>query len=337
ARLLPIAFFLVAANTGCTLSNMVKQAKKQEISVNPNPLAASGEEVVFEMKATLPKNMLKENYRYKIDVHYEADGQKPEHVGALNFDVGEYLYEDGKPTITKELSFPYTPEKNKGRLWVQGTAIDKRKRDRVKYTEEEQVAVGLLTTPLLMVRSNEFGYIPDNYKASAEGPGILSFYFDENEYTTKSYLGENLPILDQYAMDTVKQQTIVIKGSQAPNEKGSDLAKRRAKSLSDYYQNKVKMLDYSGKKIDIKTETAPFSWDSLLDKVQKSALPKAHKQEVATILQGTGTDQQKTQALQQTQAFDYIQKYIYPTMRYAHVEVDYNRQRKSDYELYLLA
>ena len=335
--LFPIALFLAVANTGCTLSNMVNQAKKQEITVTPNPLAASGEEVVFEMKATLPEKMLKDDYRYKIDVQYEADGQKPEHIGAINFDIGEYLYEDGKPTITKEFSFPYTPQKNKGRLLVQGTAIDKSKRNRVKYTKEKQVAVGLLTTPLLMVRSNEFGYIPDNYKATAEGPGILPFYFDENQYTTKSYLGSNLDVLDQYAMDTVKQQTIVITGSQAPNEKGTDLAQKRAKSLADYYQHKVNMLDYSGKKIKIETKTTPFSWDALLEKVQKSALPKTHKQEVTTILQGSGTDSQKTQSLQQSQAFDYIQKYIYPTLRYANVEIDYNRQRKSDYELYLLA
>ncbi|WP_224744223.1 tetratricopeptide repeat protein [Pontibacter aquaedesilientis] len=324
-------------NTGCTLSQMVKQAKKQEITVQPNPLTTRGEEVVFEMKATLPKKMLKDGYRYKIDVQYEADGQKPEHVGALNFDIGEYLYDNGKPTMTKEFSFPYAPQKNKGRLLVQGTAIDKRKRDRVKYTDEEQVAVGLLTTPLLMVRSNEFGYIPDNYKATAEGPGKLPFYFDENQSTIQSYRGHYLDVLDQYAMDTVKHQTIVITGSQAPHEKGTDLAQKRARSLADYYQRKVSALDYSGKKINVEVKTSPFSWGALQEKVQKSALPKAHKQEVMTILQSSGTDRQKTQSLQQSQAFDYMQQYIYPTMRYALVEIDYNRQRKSDYELYLLA
>jgi tetratricopeptide (TPR) repeat protein len=339
ALFLPVASLLLLSNTGCTLQRMVKQAEKQEIVVTPSPLVTNGEEVVFEMKASLPENMLKKNqdYRYKIDVVYESAGKQREHLGALNFDVGQYLYENRQPTITKEFTFPYAPHKDKGRLLVQGTAIDKRKRDRVKYTPEEQVATGLNTTALLMVRNNAFDYVPDNYKTIAEGPATLLFYFDPNQYTTKSYLGENLPVLDQYAMDTVKRQTIKIIGSQAPDEKGTNLAQQRAKALADYYRGKVSALDYSGKKVDIKTETEPVNWESLLERVNKSALPKAQKQEVASILQGTGNDRQKVTALQGTAAADYINRYIYPTMRFARVEVDYNRARKSDYELYLLA
>jgi tetratricopeptide (TPR) repeat protein len=337
ARLLPLALVITVANTGCTLSRMVKQAKYQEISVQPNPLAAKGEFVEFEMTATLPNKLLKDNYRYKLDVVYEYDGQKREPLGALNFDVGEYLYEDGKPTITKEFSFPYTPQKDRGRLLVQGIAIDKRKKDKVKYTEEEQVAIGLLTTPLLMVRSNEFTYLPESYKATAEGPAVLPFFFDENKHTAQSYLGSNLEVLDQYILDNVAQQSIKITGSQAPDEKGNDLAKKRAKALADYYRDKLRVLDYSGKKVDISTSVAPHSWDSLLEKINQSALPKEQKQEVTDIIQGQGTDRQKQLALQKSAAYDYIERYIYPTMRYAQVEIDYNRARKSDYELYLLA
>ncbi|GGG27155.1 tetratricopeptide repeat protein [Pontibacter amylolyticus] len=339
ALFLPLAVAMLSANTGCTLQRMVKQAEKQEIEVTPNPLVANGEEVVFEMKATLPEKMLRKNedYRYKIDVVYEAAGQQREHLGALNFDIGNYLYENRRPTITQEFTFPYAPHKNKGKLLVQGTVIDKRKRDRVAYTPEEQVATGLNTTALLMVRSNDYTYVPDNYKTIAEGPATILFYFDENQFTTKSYLGENLPVLDQYAMDTVKLQKIKVIGSQAPNEKGTDLAQKRAKALADYYRSKVSLLDYSGKKIEISTETEPTDWATLLERVNKSALPKAQKQEVSAILQNTGSDKQKTDALQQSVAFDYIRRYVYPTMRYARVEVDYNRARKSDYELYLLA
>ncbi|MBX0331688.1 tetratricopeptide repeat protein [Pontibacter sp. HSC-14F20] len=339
ALFLPLAVVMLSANTGCTLQRMAKQAEKQQIEVIPNPLVANGEEVVFEIKATLPEKMLKNNedYRYKIDVVYEADGQQREHLGALNFDIGNYLYDNRRPTITQEFSFPYAPHKNKGKLLVQGTVIEKRKRDRVAYTSEEQVATGLNTTALLMVRNNDYTYVPDNYKEYADGPGTILFYFDENTFTTKSYLGENLPLLDQYAMDTVKQQTIKVIGSQAPNEKGTDLAQKRASALANYYRTKVKALDYAGKMVDISTEVESTDWSSLVERVNKSALPKAQKQEVLAILQGTGADKQKADALQQSAAFDYISRYVYPTMRFARVEVDYNRARKSDYELYLLA
>ncbi|WP_040573939.1 hypothetical protein [Pontibacter sp. BAB1700] len=119
ALFLPLAVVMLTANTGCTLQRMVKQAQKQEIEVTPNPLVANGEEVVFELKATLPEKMLKNNqdYRYKIDVVYEAAGQQREHLGALNFDIGNYLYENRRPTITQEFASPTLRTRTKAGYW----------------------------------------------------------------------------------------------------------------------------------------------------------------------------------------------------------------------------
>lgn len=329
---------LSVGGTGCTLQRMVKTAEKgQQITVEPNPLAASGQNVNFELKAQVPEKLIREDEVYKLDVYYEyGPQQQRENIGTYNFSFGEFLYEDKKPTITKQLSFPYDPAKAKGRLMVQGRAIDKEDDD-VAYTDPKQVATGINTTPLLLVRSNEFTFTNDKYSETADGPGKLMFYFEENGATLRNYLGSNLQALEQYALDNVPEQKIKITAMQSPEEKGSKLAAKRAQELEQYYRQKVKALDYSGKKVEITTEVKESPLAALAEKVEASALPKEQKQEVQAILESDRSQQQKLQALQQTAANGYLQQYIYPSLRAAEVEINYNRSRKPDYQLYLLA
>ncbi|MDX5481807.1 MAG: hypothetical protein LPK07_08995, partial [Hymenobacteraceae bacterium] len=109
-QLIAITLSFGILGSGCTLSRMVRQAEKhQEITVQPNPLAASGQQVNFELKAQVPEKLVREKQRYKIDVYYEYAGQQREDVGSLNFEFGEFIYENKKPTITKQFSFPYAP------------------------------------------------------------------------------------------------------------------------------------------------------------------------------------------------------------------------------------
>jgi len=81
--------------SGCTLQKLVRVAKKQEITVQPNPLVANGQQVVFEVKAAMPPNIVKDGYRYKLDLYYEYGEQQREQVGAISFEFGEFLYENG--------------------------------------------------------------------------------------------------------------------------------------------------------------------------------------------------------------------------------------------------
>ncbi len=333
---LVLAIITTITGTGCTLQRMVRQAKKQEITVLPNPLMANGEKVNFELKATVPASIIKDNYRYKLDVYYVYGTEVREQVGALNFEFGEFIYEKGRPSIVKQFDFPYAPAKDKGKLYIQGTAIDKRN-GRLKYTKPALIASGLITTPLLLVRNNNIQLVPDSYKADPTAPAILPFYFEPEETKLRSYLGSNLQVLDQYILDNVATQTITIKASQAPDEYSKKVAEKRASTIKEYYQQKVQTLDYSGKKVTINTTSAKTDWNLLLAKLQVSALPKTQLDEVADIITGKSSDAEKATALEKTEAFDYLQQYVYPAMRYAQVTINYNRERKSDYKLYLLA
>lgn len=320
---------------GCTLQKMIRLAKKQEITVQPTPLVANGQLVEFEIKATMPPKLIKDGYRYKLDVYYEYGDQQREQVGAINFEFGEFLYEKGRPTITKQFSFPYTPKKNKGKLYVQGMAINKANED-VKYSEPKLIATGLITTPLLIVRNNEILFIPDSYAKEADQPALLTFYFEEEQAKLRSHLGSNLQVLDQYIADNVTSQTVTITASKSPDET-KEMAQKRLAALENYYRSKLAVLDYTNKKVTIKTLPLKDTWEQLVTKIKASALPKALVQEVITIANSKLSDKEKDETLQKTQANDYLQLYVYPALRYAEVTIDYRRDKKADYELYLLA
>ncbi len=305
------------------------------ITVNPNPLVANGQLINFELKAQVPEKLVRDKQTYKLDIYYEY-GLKREDLATYSFKFGEFLYEGGTPTVVRSLSFPYAPAKNPGRLMVQGRAMDNEKGD-VRYTEARQVATGLVTTPLLLVRNNEFSFISDSFKEAVNQPGTVVFYFGKDKSTLQTSQGPEEDALQQYVLDNVSTQQITITASQSPDETGTTLAQKRAKALEEYYRKKLKTLDYSGKKVDIQTKVAPLSLDLLTAKLKTAPINYQEKQAALDVLASSRTEQEKLQALQQLPVFTYVKEYIYPSLRSAQLEVDYNRSRKSDYELFILA
>jgi len=334
--LILLTLSLCVGGTSCTLQRLARIAeKKQVITVTPNPLVANGQYVNFELKAQVPAQLVREKQTYKLDIYYEY-GLKREEVATYSFQFGEFIYEHSMPTVIRPLAFPYAPEKNNGRLMVQGRIIDNGDGD-IRYTHAKQVATGLVTTPLLLVRNNAFGFIPESYTEKANQPGKLTFYFDENKATLSSSLGDNIKVLEQYVLDNVSTQKITITASQAPGETGTDLAQRRAEALEDLYREKLNTLDYSDKKVNVTTRVKAAGNELLAQKLRASPIAKAEKREALSIVNSNRSQAEKLKALQQLPVYGYIAEYIYPSMRSAQIEINYNRSRKSDYELYILA
>ncbi|MFT2008797.1 tetratricopeptide repeat protein [Pontibacter sp. 13R65] len=323
--------------SSCSLPYLIKYAeKKQEVRVQPMPLAASGDEVTFEIAVSVPQRLVNKNYPYKLDVYFEYGENKRENIGTLNFQFGEFLYENKKPTISKTLAFPYDPAKKEGRLMVQGRVLNA-KTNEAQFGKTTQIASGISTTPLSVVKNNQVLYIPNAYHPDKDTAEVLEFFFEENQYRLRDYIGSNLRILDQYVLDNVEEQQLKVFGSQSPEEADADLAARRAAELQAYYLGKVEMLDYVGKEVSLTIQHEEDYAEQLADKVKQSALPKKQVAEVLAILQKGGTMAAQTEALKQTEAYSYLQKYIYPSLRSARVEINYKRSRKPDYQLYLLA
>ncbi|WP_187263682.1 tetratricopeptide repeat protein [Pontibacter beigongshangensis] len=336
-QLTPFIFIISCFISSCTLPRILRHAdKKQEITIQPEPLAASGDEVTFELKARVPQRLVNKKYPYKVDVYYAYGENKRENIATLNFQFGEFLYENKKPTITKTLAFAYTPAKRNGHLMVQGRAMDA-KTEQVVYAEPKRLASGILTTPLSVVKDNQVLYIPSAYNPDDHTKEHLEFFFEKDEHQLRNYVGSNLQSLDQYIMDNVEAQQISVSGSQSPDEAGQGLAARRAAELKQYYQQKVEMLDYSGKKVTITTDDAADLQEQLATKVKQSALPKKQVAEILAVIGKRGSLTAMATSLQHTQAYPYLQRYIYPSLRTARAEINYKRSRKPDYRLYLLA
>ncbi|MHA6247666.1 tetratricopeptide repeat protein [Pontibacter sp. CAU 1760] len=321
----------------CTLQRMVRTAEKgQSVTVSPNPLEANGQSVNFELKAQVPEKLVREEQTYKLDVYYEY-GMKREEVATYSFKFGEYVYENDQPTVTRQLAFPYAPEKNPGRLMVQGRAMDN-KEGNVRYTKPRQVAAGLVTTPLLLVQKNDFSYLlTDSFQVQMMQPGTVSFLFPKNKATLETGVGPDAQVLEQYVLDNVNTQEITIKASQAPDEPTPNLATKRAQALEKLYRQKLQTLDYSGKRVNIKIQPATEGLHLLEQKISSSAMVPQEKQQALSIMKSSQSREEKLKALEQLPAADYIKKFIYPNMRSAELVVNYNKDRKPDYELYVLA
>ncbi|WP_164891130.1 tetratricopeptide repeat protein [Botryobacter ruber] len=314
---------------------MSRLAKKQKVLVTPNPLTTSGDQVEFELKATVPARLIQEKYAYKLDIYYEYGDQQREDIVTYNFRFGEFIYERGKPTMTRQLAFPYSPKKNNGRLMAQGRIINAKTKE-IKHTAPLQVATGIVTTPQAVVRNNTITFIPDNYDAEAK-PALLEFFFEQDKAELRNYVGSNLDILNQYILDNADAQHVKVYATQSPDEKDKTLAEDRAKAIEEYYRERLAMLDYTGKKVNIRTRFTRDIRDVLTQKVQRSALPKEQVDELLSIINQETDPDKLDKALQKAEAYNYLQLYIYPSMRAATVEINYQLNRRSDYEIYLLA
>src|SRR5690349_21627715 len=116
------AVCVIVGLSGCTLPKMVKMSKDQQLTVTPNPLEVHGDQVKFDMSASLPVKMLKKKTTYTADIDYKA-GEKKTDVGEVVFNAADYPNaKKEQPKAEKSFTFPYTDDMQRGNLVVTGTA-----------------------------------------------------------------------------------------------------------------------------------------------------------------------------------------------------------------------
>jgi tetratricopeptide (TPR) repeat protein len=334
-----LCFFLLSS--GCTLSRMARKAERgQKITVQPEVLIVRGDQVPVEVAAQLPRDLLRKDYRYGIRIYYKADKGVEEHVGSLGFDFGNYLYEDGKPTMQSSFSFPYTPSKITGNLMAQGVVSDAK--GRKKYTKAKVLAPGILTTPHLIQTIHAPAYVPEVFKNEAPGPISFPIFFDQGLATLRHGYGTNLQLLEEFIKSNQKTKKISILATHSPDATETttrNLAARRAQAVERFIKQKIETEVYTNKVSDIKFElkTIQQNWDAFLGRVQNSALPEDQVQQILDIVNGNGSFSEKEKQLQELPAYEYLEMYVYPVLRYTNVTVDYVPNLRRDYEIYLLS
>ncbi|MFB9862579.1 hypothetical protein [Rufibacter immobilis] len=320
---------------------MAKKAEKgQIITAQPQVLMLRGNQVPVEVQAQLPKNLLRNDYRYGIRVYYKADKGVEEHVGSLGFDFGNYGFDNGKPTMRSTFSFPYSPSKIRGQLMAQGVVSDAK--GRKKYTKPKAIAQGILTTSQLTQTVFAPAYAPEEFKNEAPGPLRFPIYFDQGLATLRHGYGTNLQLLEEFIRSNQKTHKIEILSTHSPDSLETttrNLAARRAVAVERFIKQKIETEAYNNSvaKIKFDLRTLQQNWTAFLGRVQNSALPEEQVQQILDIVNGRGSFLEKERKLQALPAYDYIQMYVYPVLRYTEVTVEYQPNLRRDYEIYLLA
>ncbi|WP_205503254.1 tetratricopeptide repeat protein [Rufibacter psychrotolerans] len=317
-----------------------KAEKEQVITVQPEVLMVRGDQVPVEVQAQLPKNLLRDEYRYGIRIFYKADKGTEDHVGSLGFDFGNYNFVAGKPTMQSSFAFPYTPSKIKGQLMAQGVVSDKK--GRKKYTKPQALVPGILTTPHLIQTVHAPAYAAEEFKNEAPGPLRFPIYFDQGLATLRHGHGTNLQLLEEFILSNQKTRKIEILATHSPDPTETttrNLAARRAVAVERFIKQKMEAEAYNNTVSSIKfdLQTLQNNWKAFLGRVQNSALPEEQVQQILDIVNGPGSFAQKEEQLQALPSYEYLEMYVYPVLRYAEVTVDFQPNLRRDYEIYLLA
>ncbi|MBR9999451.1 MAG: hypothetical protein KFF73_10790 [Cyclobacteriaceae bacterium] len=354
-----LAIFSTLFFSGCALNQMVKMAKDQDLKVTPNPLELHGNSVDFEVSATLPVKMLKKNLVYAYEARYEYEGQSYE-LDRIEFVANDFPDRDtNQPRRTKEYSMPYSPGMEDGDLVLQGFAIDPRK-NKEKETPPLAVAPGLVTTPWLVQPAHYAAFVNYEYKDDqVEGwtpreelePVNVNFYFPQGISQLRPSFSiegeesnrEKQQMLSAFIAEKNVTRTVTITGSHSPEgaeRVNTNLAKERPDRVEKYYRDMMDRYDYKGMVDSIRFIIKPIirSYDefkNLLNQYDK--ISAAEKQEVLNILNGSGSFEDKEDALHKLSTYRRIFTDLYPDLRYAKTEILKVMDKKTDAEIAVLA
>jgi tetratricopeptide (TPR) repeat protein len=312
----------------------------QKITVSPQVLEVSGDKVEFEVKAQIPKKLTEKNPVYNLNFFYEYGGKQIEPLGKMRFAPGEFVYENGLPTITRQFSFTYTAAKKYGLLMARPEVA--KGKNALKYGQKTLLAPGVITTSRLTVKANELWLAPDEYRKGISEPQALTFFFDEGSDELRDYLGTNMDALREFIVSNYPVQKVQITAGHSPEPgdlKKPDLAFKRARMLEKFFRNEIDVNSYANtnKAVNYSIKPVNNNWDRFLKQVQLSALSGDQVNAILDIVNGDGSFKEKTEQLSRLDSYGYLQLYIYPVLRYADMLITYSMPQKLDSEIYLLS
>ncbi|MGV3539549.1 MAG: tetratricopeptide repeat protein, partial [Rufibacter sp.] len=253
---------------------------------------------------------------------------------------GNYSFEDKKPTLTGSYTLPYTSSKVTGQLLAQGILTNPK--GRKKYLKPVLLAPGIRTTPYLVQYMHMPEFVADSHKKEVPGPLKIPIFFDQGLATLRMGLGTNMQVLEQFLQTVQKTKKIEILATHSPDSLETNtrnLTSRRAVAVENFIKKKIDTESYANSVSSVKfnLRTLDKHWEAFLGRIQNSALPEEQVQQVLAIVNGNGSFSQKEKQLQALPAYEYIETYVYPVLRYAQITIDYQPNLRRDYEIYLLA
>lgn len=345
-RKLVYSFLIVGAFglAGCTLPQMVKMAKEQQLTATPNPLEVHKDTVALDMAVNLPVKMLKKGTVYSVNPYYKF-GEQEKALDPISFKAEDYPNSaTEQPRVTKSFTFAYTPAMKSGVLQAEGVAS---KSGKSKTTPRMDIAVGVITTSKLVKPVYYASYADHGYNNKEEIIPIIipDFIFEQGRSVlrateTKSDKGKQL---DAFIASKNVTRTVTITGTHSPEGAeriNSKLSPDRAKAIEKYYRDQMKKYDYQDKAKDIQFILKPVIQDWAGFKAALSAyegITSEEKAEYMNIINGGGTFESQEKQMKKLKTYKKVFKDVYPKLRTAKTEILTLKNKKTDAEISILA
>ena len=340
------AFLTVGALSlaGCTLPQMVKMAKEQQLTATPNPLEVHKDTVALEMAVNLPVKMLKKGTEYSVNTYYKF-GEQEQALDPISFKAEEYPNSaTEQPKVTKSFTFAYTPAMKSGVLQVEGVAS---KSGKSKVTPRMDVAVGVITTsklvkPVYYASFAEHGY---NNQEEIIPVVIPDFIFEQGRSVLRSseIKSDKGKQLDAFIASKNVTRTVTITGTHSPEGAeriNSKLSPDRAKAIEKYYRDQMNKYDYQDLAKDIQFIQKPIIQDWAGFKAALSAyegITSEEKAEYLNITNDGGTFESQARKMTKLKTYRKVFKDVFPTLRTAKTEILTIKDKKTDAEISILA
>ncbi|WPP52133.1 hypothetical protein [Catalinimonas niigatensis] len=324
-------------------------AEDQELTVEPSPLEVHGDQVDFEMSALLPVKMLKKEKVYTLNTFYKY-GEDSVEVGSIEFRAEDFPNgAEQQPSKSESFSFAYDgPAMDDGYLMVQGVASDPNRPDKTAETPEMQVAEGLITTSQLVQVPSGVGvlYADHGYNTAEElEPTYVEFYFAQGSSylrpaEVRSDRGERFR---NFIAEKNVTRSVTITGTHSPEGServNQNLSQERAARIEEYYKTQMDRYDYSDAADEINFILKPVveDWSGLREALQGyDGLSQSEKQEYYSIIDGSGSFEEKEDQMHQLSTYREVFREVYPDLRAAKTEVLTVKEKKTESQLSVLS
>ncbi len=339
---------------GCAMNKMMKMAKDQQLTVDPDPLEVHADKVNFEISAVLPVKMLKPNLSYSIEASYDY-ADKSAKFDEIKFVANEFPNRDTQqPRVSQKFELPYDSEMDKGSLSIIGWGVNDKNGKKKGPTEKLEIAKGLITTSKL-VKSVYYGaYVSYDYKDETVGgwtpdeelePTHVNFYFlqGSSALRTSEKKSERGKFFQAFIAEKNVTRTVTITGTHSPEGServNSDLSKNRAEKIEEYYDQMMDRYDYKGAAESIKFVLKPVieDWTEFKVALEKyDGIDQSSKSAFLNIVNGSASFEDKEDALHKLSDYKKVRKDVYPDLRAAKTEILTVIEKRSDAEISILA
>ena len=344
----PLLLLSVIAFTGCnSLKKMIALAEQQNLTAEPSPLEVHADTVRFEMSANLPLKMLKPGYTYQLNTFYQYGNQERQ-LESFVFKGSDYPNATTEePRISKSYVFPFQEGMEVGQLAYQGVAsIDASGKNLASAKFNTPRIDGLITTSRLVQPSYHATYADHGYNDQEELiPTNVDFFFDQGRSVLKKTEkeGEAGQGFTAFIAEKNVTRTVTITGTHSPEGKDSyneELSQERAEAIEAWYREQMDQYDYQNMANEIRFILKPVvrDWTALKGALASfNGISSSQKSEWNSIINGTGSFEQKEKELQKLSTYKQVFDDIYPGLRTAKTEVLTVKPKKSPEQIATLA